>query len=327
MIDSRASRASRRDNRGSTRSRWIIVAASVAALALAGVLAWRQGASLEATLAAARQLPAWLLAAVFGVSLVNYLLRFYRWELLLGPASASIPRRRHLLIYLAGFSLTLTPAKAGEALRTVYLLPHGVPAQHSLSCLAVERVLDVTAVALLAALVVGFWPPGWLIVAPSLGGALLSFAFLWWMAQRRVPVALPAWMPRRLGGLITSFAQALGGFSAATLARTIPPSIAGWGLEAIGLALMVHFIAPDVSGLLVIGIFGAAVLGGALTFLPGGLGGTELLMVALLTAAGLGGAEAAALTAICRLATLWFGFALGLLALPLLGARAPGVRP
>jgi uncharacterized membrane protein YbhN (UPF0104 family) len=45
-------------------------------------------------------------------------------------------------------------------------------------------------------------------------------------------------------------------------------------------------------------------------------------MVALLTAAGLGGAEAAAVTAVCRLATLWFGFALGLCALPLLGARS-----
>ncbi|MFY7867368.1 lysylphosphatidylglycerol synthase domain-containing protein, partial [Roseateles sp.] len=84
---------------------------------------------------------------------------------------------------------------------------------------------------------------------------------------------------------------------------------------------------PDVSAWVVAGIFGAAVLGGALTFLPGGLGGTELLMLTLLTTAGLQASSAAAATAVCRLATLWFGFFLGLSVLPLLGALGNKARP
>jgi uncharacterized protein (TIRG00374 family) len=301
----------------------MIALASATALVVAAALAWREGASLSATFIAATEFPAHLLVTVLGLSLLNYLLRFLRWDWLIGSESNSIPRGRHLVIYLAGFSLTLTPAKAGEALRTVYLLPYGISAQHSLSCLAVERVLDVMAVALLAALVVGFWPPGWVIVAPSLGGAAFGFAFLWWMSQRRIPLILPAWIPDRLGLAISSFAEALGQFGAGTIARTIPLSLAGWALEAVGLVLLVNHFIPDISSPLIVGIFGVAVLGGALTFLPGGLGGTELLMVALLTAAGMGGAEAVAVTAICRLATLWFGFVLGLCSLSLLGARLP----
>jgi uncharacterized membrane protein YbhN (UPF0104 family) len=300
----------------------LIGIASVVALIFAAGLAWNEGASLSATFVAALNLPAHLLAIVFALSLVNYALRFMRWEWLIGAEGSLVPRARHMLIYLAGFSLTLTPAKAGEALRTVYLLPYGVSAQLSLSCLAVERLLDVMAVALLSALVVGFWPPGWVIVAPSLGGAVVGFVALWWMARRRLPLAPPAWLPARMGSVIKSFAQALGNFGGSTIARTVPISLVGWGLEAIGLVMMVHYFAPEISPFLIAGIFGAAVLGGALTFLPGGLGGTELLMVALLTAAGMGGAEAAAVTAICRLATLWFGFALGLIALALLGTRA-----
>lgn len=291
---------------------------SVVALSLAGVLAWRQGASLEETIAAARQLPIALLVLVFVLSLINYGLRFLRWELLIGPIDG-LGRKRHLTIYLAGFSLTLTPAKAGEALRTVYLLPHRVSAGHSLACLAVERVLDVLAVAAIAGLVVIFWPLGWLIVLPSMVAVCV---FAWLLRRNHSAEALPAWLPRRLAAALAPLQTAFRPFSLGTFLRAIPLSFFGWGLEALGLALLVHHFQPEASLLLAAGIFAAASLGGALTFLPGGLGGTELLMVALLTAIGLTGAEAALVTAVCRLATLWFGLALGLFAVPMLGARA-----
>lgn len=296
----------------------LLTGTSIAALALAAVLAWQQGASLEETLAAAAQLPAGLLVLVFVLSLVNYALRFLRWELLIGPI-AGLRRPRHLAIYLAGFSLTLTPAKAGEALRTVYLLPHGVAAGHSLACLAVERVLDVMAVAVIAGFVVILWPFGWAIVLPSMA-AVVSFA--WLLRHNQSATALPGWLPRRLEAAALRLQAAFRPFGLGTFIRAVPLSFLGWGLEALGLALLVHHFAPEASMLVAAGVFGAAVLGGALTFLPGGIGGTELLMVALLTAIGLSGAEAALVTAVCRLATLWFGFALGLAAVPLLGARS-----
>ncbi len=300
----------------------LVALTSVSALALAALIASSEGASIESTLRAASQIPLTLMAVVLGLSSVNYLLRFLRWEYLVGPASSSIPRARHLLIYLAGFSLTLTPAKAGEALRTVYLLPYGISAQHSLACLGVERLLDVLAVALLAVFVVELWPPGWAIVAPTLVVAILGAASLWWIARRRPQVGLPAWVPRRLAVAVRALSDSFGAFGGRTIARTIPPSIIGWGLEAVGLILLAHHFAPQLSALLIVGIFGAAVLGGALTFLPGGLGGTEALMIALLITTGMGGPEATAVTAVCRLATLWFGFGIGLLALLLIGIRA-----
>jgi uncharacterized protein (TIRG00374 family) len=298
-----------------------LTGASVVALLLAGVLAWRQGASLEETLAAAEQLPVGLLVLVFALSAVNYVLRFLRWELLIGPITG-LQRRRHVAIYLAGFSLTLTPAKAGEALRTVYLLPHGVSAGHSLACLAVERVLDVLAVAAISGLVVILWPFGWAIVLPSMVGVVV---FAWLLRHNQSGTALPRWLPHRMVAAAQPLQAAFRPFGLGTFIRAVPLSLLGWGLEALGLALLVHHFAPEASMWVAAGVFGAAVLGGALTFLPGGLGGTELLMVALLTAIGLSGAEAALVTAVCRLATLWFGFALGLAAVPLLGAGTAGL--
>ena len=60
-------------------------------------------------------------------------------------------------------------------------------------------------------------------------------------------------------------------------------------------------------------------LAGALSFLPGGLGGTEVVMGGLLIAFGADGATAVAITLLCRLATLWFAVALGGLAVAVLG--------
>lgn len=68
-----------------------------------------------------------------------------------------------------------------------------------------------------------------------------------------------------------------------------------------------------------IGIYGIAVLAGALSFLPGGLGSTEAVMGVLLVAFGADGAAAVAITLLCRIATLWFAVALGGLAVAVLG--------
>ena len=61
-------------------------------------------------------------------------------------------------------------------------------------------------------------------------------------------------------------------------------------------------------------VYALAMLAGALSFLPGGLGGAEAVMVAALTLKGVDQPSAVAATIIIRLATLWFAVALGLLA-------------
>jgi uncharacterized protein (TIRG00374 family) len=58
-----------------------------------------------------------------------------------------------------------------------------------------------------------------------------------------------------------------------------------------------------------------AMLVGAISFLPGGLGGVEATMVGLLILIGSTQPLALAATVIIRLTTLWFAVALGLLAL------------
>jgi len=60
-----------------------------------------------------------------------------------------------------------------------------------------------------------------------------------------------------------------------------------------------------------VGIYSVSVLAGALSFIPGGLGSTEAVMVLLLTLVGVNTPAAIAATLICRLATLWFAVIIG----------------
>ena len=58
-------------------------------------------------------------AAILGLSLLNYALRFVRWQWYLSRLGHAIPAPQRALIYLAGFALTTTPGKAGEAGRGI----------------------------------------------------------------------------------------------------------------------------------------------------------------------------------------------------------------
>ncbi len=90
----------------------------------------------------------WL--AVIGLSSLNIGIRFVRWQYYLQTLGHSVPVFRSLEYFIAGFAFTSTPAKAGEALRSLYLKREGVAYTDSLAALFVERLTDLIAVVLLA---------------------------------------------------------------------------------------------------------------------------------------------------------------------------------
>jgi uncharacterized protein (TIRG00374 family) len=97
-----------------------------------------------------------------------------------------------------------------------------------------------------------------------------------------------------------------------------------WGLEGAGLYVLSFIFPPAHLTLpLAVGIYSVAVLAGALSLLPGGLGGTEAVMTALLVSQGYPFAAALLITLACRLVTLWFAVVLGWAAIMALRVRRP----
>src|SRR6185436_15009853 len=83
---------------------------------------------------------------------VNYGIRFLRWQFYLGRVGVTtVSTRDSLQVFLAGFALTVTPGKLGEAVKAVLLrASHGIPMARTAPIVIAERVTDLLALLLLA---------------------------------------------------------------------------------------------------------------------------------------------------------------------------------
>lgn len=283
----------------------------VAAIVLYGLLA---AGSLQGTLAS---LHGSLLVWVLGCSVFNYLLRFVRWHVFLGQLGPRPTLGTSLLIYLAGYAFTTTPGKSGEVVRSWWLLSHSVRLEDSLGVLVMERLCDLGAVLLLALLCLSLLGAGQgLLLFGAAAGCLLFALSLQpvWLA------ALGKRLEGRSGLMVRLVQTAIGAVLRAW--RLATPSMLGmglltgllaWAAEGWGFYLLVEAVHQGTMPGLAVGIYAAGLLAGAISMIPGGVGGAEGAMVLLLGAIGLSSGQAMGVTLVSRLATLWFGVAVGAL--------------
>jgi glycosyltransferase 2 family protein len=306
---------------GFSKRRTLVIIASAGVLVYVVIALMTDAAGL---LNALRRL-GWLgVGAVFGLSLLNYLMRFGRWRLYIHRLGHRLPTRDLLLCYLGGFAFTVSPGKAGEAVRSLYLREHGVTYSQSMATLFVERLLDLLSMIVLASLVVLVSPSySWLLI----GMALVSVVGLVVIGRPE----LPAWLSRRAqqraghrsarwyAGASTSLAASRTLLLPKVLLFGLGLGILSWGAEGLGFHLVCNGLSFHVEPLQAIGIYAVASLAGvAAILLPAGIGGTEAVMTTLLVSRGAPLADALIATLLCRLATLWFAVIIGLGAMALL---------
>ncbi|MEY2689453.1 MAG: hypothetical protein RL375_3652 [Pseudomonadota bacterium] len=275
------------------------------------------------------------LVVLLMLSLVNYGLRFVRWQLYLGALGHPQPWRASLRIYLAGFALTTTPGKAGEALRSLFLQRRGMPVGRSLAALVSERLSDLVAVVLLCLVGLSQFPALRPVVAVAVGLMVVAYASI---ARARPPGGPAVPPPGARPGLRSAWArlqqllaEARPCHAPSLLPSTTALSLIAWAAEAWAFHLLLGALGSSATLTFSVFVYAVAVLAGALSFLPGGLGGTEATMMGLLLLTGHGQPVAVAATVLIRLTTLWFAVALGLWALLRLmrepGAPPPGAEP
>jgi uncharacterized membrane protein YbhN (UPF0104 family) len=88
-----------------------------------------------------------------------------------------------------------------------------------------------------------------------------------------------------------------------------------YGLQALVFAAYVQALGADLDPARCVTIFASAMLLGAATMVPGGLGATEAALVYQLAQAGMPVADAVAAAIAIRLSTLWFAMLIGVLCL------------
>ena len=242
--------------------------------------------------------------------LLNYLLRGLRWRRWMAHFGRPLGLLQGLRLYLAGYTFTLTPGNIGEAARGLLLARQPLSSAQSLAMFGAERLAD------LFCLLVMSLPVVWVLAdaggsgtAPRLTLALgllalagLALLGLWFQFRLRLLRRLP-WLSDAWRCLTTQPLLWLGLTGVA------------WAAQGLAVWLLCREAGLTIDVLQAAGIYAVAMVGGALSLLPAGLGGMEALLAGLLVAHGASTAQAVSITVLVRLATLWFAVAIGALAL------------
>lgn len=292
---------------------WVVALAAIGYLALSLWAGWRE------VLAASLRAGPLVIAGMLLLSLLNYGLRFVRWQYYLNRLGAPVPWASSARIYFSGFALTTTPGKLGELFRGLLLKPHGVPLMSSTAAFFAERAIDLLAIVLMCSMVFQVYPAAAPVIVAS-GGFVLSAIIAvqfpcWiegiarWAAQQRFRLARSL---SHLCRLVLDFRQC---FALPAIGYGLLLGLVAWMAEAIGFHWLLHALGYPVPFPVSVFIYAFAMLAGGISFLPGGIGGSELAMVGLLAWQGVAEPVAVSATLITRLATLWFAVGLGGMAL------------
>jgi glycosyltransferase 2 family protein len=255
----------------------------------------------------------WLIAAAVLTTLQTYLIRAWRWQVMLAPLGTVRfgPAFRTTVI---GFTATfLLPARVGEVLRP-YLLAkkEGLSVSATFATIIVERALDLTAVLLLFACSMPFlgvdvgaetrWAGGLAAVAAVVGlGVLFACAGhperLGLLVDR-----LTGWLPPRiasaLGEFARRFAEGLGVMrDPVALITTMVWSVALWVSICLGiwLATLAFGLTMPFAGAFLVVMY---LVVGVAAPTPGGAGGFHVMYKLAVTQYFAAGADAAAAAAI-----------------------------
>ncbi len=292
--------------------RAVLWSVALAALGYLGLSLW---AGWRDVVAAVTQLGPLVLLGLLALSLSNYLLRFWRWGRYLALLDAPVAWRINLKAYFAGFALTTSPGKLGETLRSVLLKPHGVPAAASLAAFFAERASDLLSILVLTA--VGLWayPAARPVVGLTLAGVVLALLLVQWTALIAAVDRWAAARPQKWAMLIVRLCEIVlhfrRCFSLPAMSMGLLVGVIAWLAEGVGFWWLLAALGHPLPLVTAVFIYAFAMLIGGLSFLPGGLGSSEAVMIGLLAMNGFPEASAVTATLICRLATLWFAVGLG----------------
>ena len=280
-------------------------------------------------------IPWWTLPIMMCLSFLNYIIRYMKWQYYLRRIGVSLPHKDSFSVFLAGFTLTTTPGKIGETIKGVFINEiDDTPIAKTAPVVISERITDLLAMVLLA--MIGFVAGLDLLYILAVGALTILGAIV--LSQSRfynlILMKLTSFGPlKRFQGSIELVED--------TLTKTLSPvpmfvstaiSIPGWFMECMELWLLLSLLTgasfPSLSAASLILLLGATFVHaaasaiGALSFLPGGIGGYEVVSVLFLTTL-LGFSEgiAGVSTILVRLVTLWFSVIVGFIALGVVEAR------
>jgi uncharacterized protein (TIRG00374 family) len=265
------------------------------------------------------------LPVVLSFVLLNYLLRFLRWEYYLHVLKIEIPRRESLGIFISSLSMAVTPGKMGELVKSYFLKTlHGIPMSKTMPIVFAERVTDFIALLVIAfagAYTIGYEKKAIIILAIlfALGIAVIASRSASTKIIRFVE-KFP-FVAKRIALIENAYESSRTMLIGKRLFTSTILGFIGWFSECTGFFFVLSGLNIHLRLLSSDFIYAFSTVIGAISFLPGGLGVTETSLAGLLILAKIKKGEAIAAVFISRAATLWFAVLIGTLMLSYMQKR------
>lgn len=259
-----------------------------------------------------------IIPVLFCLTGLSWFFRCMRWRFLLLRAGNDVSLRKCVVPYVAGFAFTATPGKVGELVRIRYFDSLEVPSWLVVSAFIYERVFDVGVILLLSS---------FSLLDFQGRTQVLFFVFVvvfGIVLMVKNPVILDRVMSgfrfnKFVSSLVAVFKSGMLGVelwsTRLDFVISVILGLLAWITTSFSFVLLLYFLGVDMPLLLAMSIYPLAILVGAASMLPGGLGSTETAIVLLLTANHVQFDTAVLASIIIRLGTLWFAIVCGVVSM------------
>jgi uncharacterized membrane protein YbhN (UPF0104 family) len=251
------------------------------------------------------------------LTVVFYVFQGVRWHFLLRAAGVRLRVHESVLVNLAGQTVTAV-LPLGDLTRALFASEAtGTPFGAAAAAVTVQELTFTSLLVLSATPALLGIPGGWLVTTVVLGGVVAALLILivpaLYRPVRRLLGALPGL--RAVGGQVDTLRQESVGLLTRPLAMASGViDLARVGLAAGALELLLRAVHINRGWWVALLVVAVAYVGGALSFLPGGIGANEASLIGVLVGFGVPAGQAAAAALLERLLITGVPALVGLLA-------------
>ena len=256
---------------------------------------------------------------IIALTVLNYLLRFYKWDYYLSRLGIHVDKKDSAIVFFSGLTMSVTPGKLGEVLKS-YLLKRmdGISISRTAPIVFAERLTDVVGLIILSSFGAVVFQHGKLILATML---FVIFSIVAVIQSRPISLYLIAFgeklpvISKFAHHLYVLYESAFILLKMRTLGFAIVISVVSWFFECVAMWYVLKGFGLDLTILSATFVFAFSSMAGAVSMLPGGLGVAEGSIVGILYTMGIPKASAVGAALIIRFFTLWFGVIVGVITL------------
>jgi len=259
------------------------------------------------------------LPLILALAPLNYLLRYIKWNYYLKQIDLDLPDKVNRCIFVSGLSMTITPGKVGELLKS-YLIKeyNGTDISKTSPIIVAERVTDAIAMIILASIGSLLYSYGQIVLLVTfiflgIGISALYFKGLFSIITR--VLSKIKYIDRNIHLLENFQLSAEKLLDPKSLIFAILIGIVSWGFEGFVVFLSLKALGGSIPLLGSIFVVSFSSIMGAISTLPGGLGVAEGSIMGVLVLLGTSKEMAASTTLITRFSTLWLGVIIGTIGL------------